>query len=350
MRKSIALALTAIALLAISCERQVEQQVTRPFDGAEFVNNVMNAWNNKDLKMVEGYLSDLYNEVGTSKQEALKAVADIFERYDKISCRYRVMKFKHHQGTDLAYIRAILDLKGIPKGGQDYVKIVQTMGYASLIFENGRWKIYATQFYTSPQIPNFDFDKERGIWPAWGAQIDLASYDPAQPLASGEARADEGFVDASNLGELAEGPRAFNKAAFEARVVNGWNRKDAKLIGSYLSRLYNEIGVSRNDLLRQVNDIFARYDEISCRYRVLAFKRFPDSDLASIKAVMEVKGKPAGSGEFRNIVQTMGYASLIFEDGDWKVYATQIFASPEISNFNFEQESGDWPPWNRPQT
>jgi hypothetical protein len=60
---------------------------------------------------------------------------------------------------------------------------------------------------------------------------------------------------------------------------------------------------------------------------------------------MEMSGAPVGSKEMVAFIQTMGYASLIFEDGGWRMYASQLFYSPKVPNFNFYQEKGDWPPW-----
>ncbi|MCI0625987.1 MAG: hypothetical protein L0387_30815 [Acidobacteria bacterium] len=116
-------------------------------------------------------------------------------------------------------------------------------------------------------------------------------------------------------------------------------------VEGYLSKLYNEAGLSREEVVKEVRSIFATNDLLRCRYRVLSFKQFPDSNLASIKAVFELTAEPKGAMGPRPLIQTMGYGSLIFEDGQWKLYATQFYASPQIPDFKFEEVQGDWPSW-----
>lgn len=48
------------------------------------------------------------------------------------------------------------------------------------------------------------------------------------------------------------------------------------------------------------------------------------------------------------VLQVMGYASVIFEDGDWRVYATQPSRRIWVQDFDFEAEKGideAWPGW-----
>ena len=74
----------------------------------------------------------------------------------------------------------------------------------------------------------------------------------------------------------------FNKIAWEQKVAEAWNRKDAKLFSDCLSKLYNDAGVSKAEAVEQATEIFKKYTKIVCRYRVLWLKQFPDPTLASV--------------------------------------------------------------------
>lgn len=299
------------------------------------------AWGMKDTGRFGDCLSKLYNDGGVSKTVAVEQAGEIFKRYDKIVCRYRVLWFKQFADPALASVKMVMDIRGVPRDGGDLAIIKQTQGYHALIFEDGQWRLYGIMFFVDPRVPNFNFDKERGNWPDFGTQTHLLEYHPD----TAPTRAESGWQTGASAAAVSTGMPRFDKREWEVRVTEGWNRKDPALVLSCFSKIYNEVGVSRDEAVSPVSGFFQKYDELFCRYRVLAFKQLPGTNLASIKAVLELSGVPAGSDQSVIFMQTMGYASLIFEDGQWKMYCSQLFYSPKVPRFNFEEEKGNWSTW-----
>ncbi|HEX8089166.1 MAG TPA: hypothetical protein VF762_09960 [Blastocatellia bacterium] len=343
MKIAIVIALIACAI-ATPCPTRGDKAGPLPaFSKAEWETRVTNAWNRKDAKLVGGYISKLYNDAGVSREEAIEQAADIFRRHERIDCRYRILWFKQFADPTLASAKFIMEIKGVPKGGKELAVLKQTMGYNALRYENGEWKLYGVMFFCDPRVPSFDFDKEKGNWPQFDSQIHLVDYDPGNERGGGNPRWRTHF-DSRSSAENLQAP-AFDKTEWETRIAEGWNRKDAATVLSCFSKLYNEVGLSREDATAPVKGFFEKFDKLFCRYRVLAFKPLPGTNLASIKAVMEMSGVPAGGKQAVKFIQTMGYASLIFEDGQWRMYCSQLFYSPKVPAFNFDEEKGNWPPW-----
>jgi hypothetical protein len=296
------------------------------------------------LGKISGLYSRIYANAGDSREDTLADIAKLLRQRGRITCRYRILSSRQFSDSNLASVKYVLELsRRDPNGGSPQI-LTQTMGYFSLIYEQGRWRIYATQFFCDPRIPTFDFDQEQGDWPSFDRQIQLVSYDPARPAS--DARWLTAFtqpivVPVANKPGLVP----FDKRAWEQRVMDGWNRRDASVILSTFSRLYNEVGVSRSEAIQPVTGFFDRFSKLDCRYRVLGFRQFPGTELASVKAVMEMTGVPTGGRDPVMLIQTMGYASLIYEDGQWRMYASQLFYFPKVPHFNFEKEAGNWPSW-----
>ena len=333
------LLLAFLAMIDGPCDAATEPAPA--FSKADWEQKVAEAWDRKDAKLLSDCFSKLYNDAGVSKAAAVQQAVEIFKQYTKVVCRYRVLWFKQFSDPTLASLKMVMEIQGVPNGGNDLVVIKQTQGYHALIFEDGQWRLYGIMFFCDPRVPNFNFDKERGNWPRFDTQIHLVDYRPDAAPAPPEPGWQTEW--ASPLATQ-DGPR-FDKSEWEMRIAGGWNRKDATLVLSCFSKLYNEVGVSRDEAVSPVSGFFQKFDKLFCRYRVLAFKQLPGTRLASIKAVLEMSGIPAGSNQVITFMQTMGYASLIFEDGQWKMYCSQLFYSPKVPRFNFAEEKGNWPPW-----
>jgi hypothetical protein len=140
-------------------EDKKEEQAA-PFRAEEFSTGFADIWNKKDMKLAESSLSKLYNEFGTSREEALTRMKEMFDQFDSFECRHAAVEFKRFPGTNLASIKAVLDLRGKAKGEADMKPLFQTKGYASLSFEDGAWKLYGTNLYFCPKLPRFNFDTE----------------------------------------------------------------------------------------------------------------------------------------------------------------------------------------------
>jgi hypothetical protein len=300
---------------------------------AQFVS----AWEEKSATKMSDLYSSIYYDAGESKEDAIAHAKAVFDGYESISCRFRILKARRFEDNPkLVSVKHVLEIKGRKPAAQDYEPAIQTMGYQSLVFENGKWRIYAAQFFCDPRMPKFDFGKDRGNWPAPSQQVRMATYEPASE-GSDEAR----WHATASASESVP----FDVARWEKRIEDGWNKKDASLILSCFSKLYNEVGYSREEANRPVAGFFERYDTLKCRYRVLGVRHAPGSKLANVKAVMEMSGVPAGQKQSTTFIQTMGYASLILEDGDWRMYASQLWYWPKVPHFDFEREQGNWPPW-----
>lgn len=316
------------------------------FAPEQWHSRFVQAWEQRDVSKFADLYSTIYANGGDSKDDTVRMAAETFSRYDQISCRFRILRAHQFEDPSLASIKYALEITGRRAGAQDLEPIVQTMGYQSLMYEGGQWRMYAMQFFCDPRMPKFDFDQDRGNWPSPNVQIHLTSYEPAH-----DAPPDPRWItDLPSLlpVSLTEGAKAgltFDKSRWERRVADGWNNKDAALILSCFSKLYNEVGVSREEANRPVGGFFTRFDTLRCRYRVLAFRQFPGRNLATVKAVMEMGGVPAGQQKYITFIQTMGYASLIFEDGDWRMYASQLWYWPKVPHFNLDTEQGNWPPY-----
>lgn len=315
------------------------------FDQAEWQARFVDIWQSRDVSKVDGLYSRIYSNAGDSKSDAVSAASKLFRQNAEIVCRYRILSARQFADSNLASVRYVLELKGRDTRFRQYRILTQTMGYFSLIFEDGQWRIYASQFFCDPRIPNFDYDREQGNWPSFERQVRLLTYDPS----SLPPRDNRWTTDLSEPLSVPVQGRAgivqFDKAAWEQQVADGWNNRDASTILSGFSKWYNEVGVSREEAIQPVSGFFKRFDKLLCRYRVVGFRQFPGTNLASVKAIMEMTGVPAGQKDYIMLIQTMGYASLIYEDGRWRMYASQLFYFPEVPHFDFDEEKGQWPPW-----
>lgn len=136
-----------------------------------------------------------------------------------------------------------------------------------------------------------------------------------------------------------------DRASFAERLERAYNAKDVGAISASMSKLYNDAGLSKAEATAALEKLLAGYDSVETYYRVLDFKQFPGTNLGSIKAVLQITGVPKGRSASEVVVRTFGYASVVFEDGDWRVYGTQAGASG-VMNFNPESLTPEsWPAW-----
>ena len=77
---------------------------------------------------------------------------------------------------------------------------------------------------------------------------------------------------------------------------------------------------------------------------MLGIRFFPGNKIASLKAVLDLKGQAKGSTEWTSILEVAGYASLISEGGGWKIYATQLFTTPQTGPEPRAITTAGWPP------
>lgn len=253
-----------------------------------------------DANRIARNFSELYSDAGQPRQEAMAKLSAAGKEISSV----QITELKQFPGAQIASARIVIAGSG------------QTVtGFANLIREDGQWKIFGinafaetqlregNQMFACPTTPEgFSFEAERGDWPAWpAAKIYSVSYRPTQ------------------------GPD-FDKAAWEKRVITAWNQASPNLIGDYLSSKYVHLGFSKGEVLRGVTEIFRKYNRINMRYRVIDFKYLNDKrNLVSYKAVMELSGVPKGATQSIKILETLGYGSVIYENGNWRQYSSQFF-------------------------
>jgi len=341
---SVRLALGLAVLFSIGPLLRAQQpDPIPPFQSGEWQTRFVEAWQSRDSNRVRDLYSKIYANAGTSREDVVALARSLFRQNPGLNCHYRILSFRQFPDSNLASVKYVLEIEGHTKAGESKT-LVQTMGYFSMIFEDGRWRIYAIQFFCDPRIPSFNFDQERGNWPDFDKQVQLVSYDPAN--SSVDARWITNFNQPLSVPvQTGSTVVQFDKNDWERRVMDGWNHRDASIILSTFSKIYNEVGVSRAEAIQPVSGFFQRFSKLNCLYRVLAFRQFAGRNLATVKAVMEMTGVPTGQHDPVMLIQTMGYASLIYEDGQWRMYASQLFYSPKVPSFNFQEEKGNWPSW-----
>jgi hypothetical protein len=287
----------------------------KPFDHQGWESSYSAAYSQKDPALVGEHISKLYNVAGSSRDDLIKGLAGEFKKYDKISFQYKVLEVKPSEMADRTVVKAGLSLKAIPVGATDYVTVSEGESFDSLVFEDGRWKLYDTvSLQGSLAASNrfgcpaggteaFNFQTEQGDWPAWRAT-------------------EKGALTAQQAPP--KGGKRFDAKQWEALVKSAWDSKDARRVGSLYSPLYNHLGLSKSAVLVQTDGLFKEYKTIKTNYRVIDFRYLSDPNLVSIKAIIEMTGVP-NSGQTTTILATKGYASLRNEGGQWRIYATQIF-------------------------
>jgi hypothetical protein len=122
------------------------------FDQDDWQKRYEGAWSAKNAQEILNFYAADYNEFGVDKTGLGKSLRDTFARFEKIQCKYRVVGIRYLPGTKLASLKAAIDLQGQAKGSGSLTPILQVTGYASLMTEGGKWKVYATQLFTTPAI------------------------------------------------------------------------------------------------------------------------------------------------------------------------------------------------------
>lgn len=141
-----------------------------------------------------------------------------------------------------------------------------------------------------------------------------------------------GLVNAAMAGDTA----GFDVAAFESSFNAAFHNKDANAIAGHLASIYNEGGVSRQEVVRQLNELFQKAD-VNVSFHFTEFHPIPGTRLAHVKVVSKMNAHPiqvAKAGESSTVLasdaeRTMrgsGFATLVYENGDggwkWRLVAT----------------------------
>lgn len=336
-------------IAAVSTLVFAHQKKAASLDARSFESNVNGAFSEKDAKRFGEVLASTYNEGGVSKEEALRQFSSLTEKAN-VQVRYHVVEFHEFPGGKRGYLKTTTEMTVNSDNGG--AKTLKTAGFASLTREEGGWKLVATQPAGCPHVQNLDLTAERGDWEGFGSQVNPAGLagsilpEDARPkftmIGSDTGRAPSALAFGF---QAPEGSPKFDKDAWERRFVHAWTSKSAQEIVSFYAAEYNELGFDRATVTQAVRQTVARYDKIECKYRVLGIKYFPGGHLASLKAVLDLQGQEKGSSSMTPIAQTAGYASLVADGDGWKIYATQLFATPNVEPTALKGVTAStWPP------
>jgi hypothetical protein len=286
-----------------------------PFDPQAWERSYTAAYEQRDSSLLGQHISRLYNVAGASREDLIKRVDAEFKKYDKVVCLYRTLEVRPLDRDYHTVVKARTLLKAVPAGQTEPVTLSEGDSYDSLVFENGRWKMYdtvaikgelaaaaANAFACPAPSAAFNFSAERGDWPAWRA------------AEQGELIAPQSRV---------KGAKAFDAKRWEDHVKAAWDSKNIRRVGTLYAPMYNHLGISKSTVLKDAERIFRDYRSIKVSYRVIDFRYLPDSNLVSLKAILEMAGVPAAGGESTTILAVMGYASLQNSGGQWHMYANQ---------------------------
>lgn len=141
-----------------------------------------------------------------------------------------------------------------------------------------------------------------------------------------------GLGNAAMAGDKAN----FDVAAFESSFNAAFQNKDANAVAGHLASLYNEGGVSRQEMVRQLNELFQKAD-VNVSFHFSDFQPIPGTRLAHVKIVSKMNAHPihvAQAGESSTVLasneeRTMrgsGFATLAYEKGEggyrWRLVTT----------------------------
>lgn len=137
--------------------------------------------------------------------------------------------------------------------------------------------------------------------------------------------------------------KPFNSAEWQSSFANAFNKKNASLVKEHLSQLYNVTGESRNDVVKRLEKTFKAFDKVALEYNILEVKQ-PEANHAVLKIKSVMKGVRAGKKRLDTLYEKEGFDSLIFEDGQWRMFdtvATSSMVNPQDSTDLFAACGGD---------
>lgn len=319
MRKTM-ISLLAFCFVMVCANAKAQTRAQRPDDYratgvAKLEGRLQQDLKGGDATRIARNFSELYSDAGTSREEAMGKFKAMFAKAENAASNVKVADFKQFPGTGIATARILIQVTSKGDSGAPTV-IQETVGVANLIQEGGEWKIFGinafadnqlregNQLFACPATPEgFSFDAENGDWQAWpAARVYSAAYHHST-----------------------QGP-TFDKEDWAKRVIEAWNTRSPKLVADYLSPKYVHLGFAKEGVVRQAADLFSKYSQISLRYRVLDFKYLNSRhNLVAYKAVMEMKGIPSGGTQFVKVLETLGYGSVVYENGKWRQYSSQFY-------------------------
>lgn len=334
-----------VALCGGVLAQEKKPQAKASFDKEKFEAGINSAVSHKDAAAVGKYLASIYNEGGVSKDLAVKQLSELFKK-SEVHLSYRIVEFRQFPGTKMGYLKTYTEMSVASSAP----RTLRTIGYASMVREKGSWRIVGTQAAACPRVNNFNIAEEKGDWSGWGSQLNPASIASSVLSSSNVPEFSTDFSSPAKAPSAGDASRAasqpkFDKEEWERRFVQAWSSKNEQQILSFYGTTYDEFGLNVAGVRKALKKMLADYDRIECKYRVLGIHYIPGSKLASIKAALDLRGARKGSTDLTPILEVAGYASLMAQNGQWRVYQTQLFTAPDVGSLKFEDaRSKEWPP------
>lgn len=333
-----------VCVVLFGASALAEAQRALPFDKAQFEAGINAAFNAKDANAVGKYLASNYNEGGVSKDMAIRQLAELFQKAD-VQVRIRIVDFHQFGDTHYGSARFLTEMTVNNAGGPR--RSLRTAGYVGMVNENGQWELVSNACGVQNRpvpgpsgTPPVDINKSDIDWAGWGSAVNPASIGSDLISESNRPAFSPDFGQSAPNRTLPK----FDNAKWESGFMTAWNRKDADAILRFYTPYYTEFGLDVKGIKAALNQTFEAYDRIDCKYRVLSISYIPNSNLASIKAVLDLRGALKGTTDLKPILQVAGYASLIATRNQWKVYAVQTTALPDIGSTSWEELiTKQWP-------
>jgi hypothetical protein len=125
---------------------------------------------------------------------------------------------------------------------------------------------------------------------------------------------------------------AFDAASFQAGFNAAFQSKDANAVGKFIAANYNEGGVSKQEFVRQLGDLFHRAD-VNVEYHITDFQQIPGTNYGSVKLAAKMSTRPVkqlsqnghdaipAAWNEAKVVRTAGYATVVYENAGWRLIA-----------------------------
>jgi len=142
-RSIVSLLFFCLVICSVCLAAKVAGKVT-PFDPQAWETSYAAAYEQRDPSLLREHISMLFNVAGASREDLIKRADSEFKKYARVACSYRVLEVRPSDGDDHTVVKARVLVKATPVGKTDSVTLSEGDSYDSLVFEEGRWKMYDT--------------------------------------------------------------------------------------------------------------------------------------------------------------------------------------------------------------
>lgn len=317
------------------------------FDLNNFQTRLNAAFAAHDAQAVGQLISPLFNEGGVSKGEYIQQLTQLFNAAD-VNVNITLSGFTHIPGTNFGFAKILSSMSVAPHENKNLFGIgpaaapvtFRSEGYATFTEENGVYQLAASAGSACQSAPS-EVGASAASPGAWGSLINPASIAPGL-LTAGQRPSFTPFTASTVAAAANSSAPSFDKAAWEQRFAAAWAAKNVGEIMSFYSTRYTVLGLDYEQLAASTATLLNQYSSLHANYQVLGIKFFPGSNLASLQAELTITGTPVGSTKSTTVLTANGTASLIAENGAWKVYAVQPSSIQDVGEQKFQQKIVDF--------